>query len=106
MVSIGRGFIKFITCQCCFGMNNESQADLTASLPDDEDVLIEQDRVLNNGANDDLIVIRQLTKVYDSGKVAVNNLSLGIPPGQCFGLLGINGKVNIFAFMHSLFLLS
>jgi len=91
MVSIGRGFIKFITCQCCFGMNNESQADLTASLPDDEDVLIEQDRVLNNGANNDLIVIRQLTKVYDNGKVAVNNLSLGIPPGQCFGLLGING---------------
>jgi ATP-binding cassette, subfamily A (ABC1), member 3 len=42
-------------------------------------------------ANDDLIVIDKLTKIYDNGKVAVNELSLGIPPGQCFGLLGING---------------
>jgi len=42
-------------------------------------------------ANGDLIVIDHMTKVYGNGKVAVNNLSLGIPPGQCFGLLGING---------------
>ncbi len=28
---------------------------------------------------------------YPGGKVAVHNLSLGIPNGECFGLLGING---------------
>jgi len=33
-------------------------------------------------------------QVYGRGQkslVAVNNLCLGIPKGQCFGLLGING---------------
>lgn len=51
----------------------------------------EQERVLNGKANDDLIVLNQLTKRYDDGKLAVNNMSFGIPPGECFGLLGING---------------
>jgi len=59
---------------------------------DDEDVIAEQDRVLTGQANDDLIVMDQLTKVFPPHKVAVNHMSLGIPPGQCFGLLGINGK--------------
>lgn len=60
-------------------------------LPDDDDVMAEQERVLTGGANDDLIVLDQLTKRYDNGKVAVNEFSLGIRPGECFGLLGING---------------
>ena len=57
----------------------------------DDDVEAEETRVLNGGANDDLIVLSQLGKVYGNGKRAVDSLSLGIPPGQCFGLLGING---------------
>ena len=42
-------------------------------------------------AADEMVVCNQLTKVYDNGKVAVNNVSLGIPRGECFGLLGTNG---------------
>lgn len=38
--------------------------------------------------------IDRVSKVYPSSvgaKVAVKTTSLGIPKGQCFGLLGING---------------
>lgn len=59
---------------------------------EDDDVLAEQERVLSGAVDRDLIVLKQLTKEYDNGKVAVNNLSFGVPPGECFGLLGINGE--------------
>jgi hypothetical protein len=58
----------------------------------DDDVLNEEALVLSGAARSDMIVIKKLTKVYDDGKVAVDNLSLGIAPGECFGLLGINGE--------------
>jgi ABC-type multidrug transport system ATPase subunit len=77
---------KRITCQ-----SDSREAPSLDTIPDDEDVIAEQDRVLAGDANGDLIVLNQLTKQYGNGKLAVNNLSLGIPPGQCFGLLGING---------------
>jgi ATP-binding cassette, subfamily A (ABC1), member 3 len=73
-----------------FGKNTDSQ-DITTAQEDDEDVITEQNRVLAGQANNDLIVVSELTKKYDNGKIAVNNMSLGIPPGECFGLLGING---------------
>lgn len=88
-VSRWQSFIKIITFQfLCSGRGSD---EVTISAPDDSDVVAEQERVLSGGANDDLIVVSQLTKIYDTGKVAVNNISFGIPPGQCFGLLGING---------------
>lgn len=65
---------------------------MAAPFFEDEDVIAEQDRVMTGEANDDLIVMDQLTKVWPPHKVAVNHMSLGIPAGQCFGLLGINGK--------------
>jgi ATP-binding cassette, subfamily A (ABC1), member 3 len=58
----------------------------------DDDVLKEEALVLSGAARSDMIVIRKLTKVYEDGKVAVDNLSLGIASGECFGLLGINGE--------------
>jgi ATP-binding cassette subfamily A (ABC1) protein 3 len=90
-VSIWRKFVRFITFQCFCGPKSKDAMDITTAIPDDDDVLAEQERVLSGGANEDLIVISKLTKCYDNGKLAVNNMSLGIPPGQCFGLLGING---------------
>jgi ATP-binding cassette subfamily A (ABC1) protein 3 len=79
-----------------------NQVNPATQVADDDDVIAEQNRVLTGGANDDLIVLSQLTKVYSNGKVAVNNMSLGIPPGQCFGLLGINGagKLQIHVVAH------
>lgn len=65
---------------------------VTVPLTNDDDVVAEQELVLSGDVSNDLILIKKLTKVYDNGKVAVNNLSLGVAPGECFGLLGINGK--------------
>jgi hypothetical protein len=92
-VNIWRKFVRFITCGCCGGAT--SGGPVEAPFFDDEDVIAEQDRVLTGQANNDLIVMNQLTKVFPPHMVAVNHLSLGIPPGQCFGLLGINGAVRI-----------
>jgi ATP-binding cassette, subfamily A (ABC1), member 3 len=89
---------------CGFICHHESGPDITTALPEDEDVLNEQNRVLSGGANSDLIVLSQLSKVYANGKIAVNNLSLGIPHGECFGLLGINGAFA--AFCQFVFLVS
>jgi ATP-binding cassette, subfamily A (ABC1), member 3 len=90
-VAIWRKFTGCFRCSCLFGRGMNSPNEAVLSLPDDDDVLNEQDRVLTGGANNDLIVVSQLTKQYDDGKLAVNNLSFGVPPGECFGLLGING---------------
>jgi ATP-binding cassette, subfamily A (ABC1), member 3 len=43
-----------------------------------------------------MIVIKKMSKIYGNGKVAVNNLSLGIHYGECFGLLGINGMFSLY----------
>lgn len=62
---------------------------------EDADVIAEEERVASEAAgSDDAIVLNKLTKIYDNGKVAVNNMSLGIAPGECFGLLGSNGKFS------------
>eukprot|EP00903_Cladosiphon_okamuranus_P016293 g15025.t1 len=60
----------------------------------DEDVKAEADRVANGGADNDVVKVESLRKVYPTSsgtKVAVKSTSLGIPRGECFGLLGING---------------
>jgi ABC-2 type transport system ATP-binding protein len=38
-----------------------------------------------------VFALRNLTKVFPSGKVAVSDLSLDVPPGSMLGLLGPNG---------------
>lgn len=49
--------------------------------------------------------MNELSKVYPNGKRAVDVMSLGIPPGECFGLLGINGagKTTIMAMLTAEF---
>ncbi|XP_011928212.1 PREDICTED: ATP-binding cassette sub-family A member 7 isoform X4 [Cercocebus atys] len=66
------------------------------SLPplglEDEDVARERERVVRGATQGDVLVLRNLTKVYHGQKMpAVDRLCLGIPPGECFGLLGVNG---------------
>ncbi|XP_052284173.1 phospholipid-transporting ATPase ABCA1-like isoform X3 [Dreissena polymorpha] len=63
---------------------------------EDADVAKERRRVLSGGAKDDVLRIEELTKVFSSrgrkGKLtAVDRLCVGVPKGQCFGLLGVNG---------------
>mmetsp|Transcript_30098 Transcript_30098/g.30579 ORF Transcript_30098/g.30579 Transcript_30098/m.30579 type:complete len:1840 (-) Transcript_30098:237-5756(-) len=57
----------------------------------DEDVLEEEKRIKDHSADDSTIVINDVKKVYPGGKYAVRGVSVAIPNGECFGLLGING---------------
>jgi hypothetical protein len=90
-VTIWKNFLSILTCQWICRSGYRHYDDSKPDTPDDDDVLAEKERVLSGGANNDLIVMSELSKVYDTGKKAVDSMSLGIPPGQCFGLLGING---------------
>ncbi|XP_076977505.1 phospholipid-transporting ATPase ABCA7 [Tamandua tetradactyla] len=59
---------------------------------EDEDVARERERVVRGATHRDVLVLKDLTKVYHGQKTpAVDRLCLGIPPGECFGLLGVNG---------------
>ncbi|XP_071953037.1 phospholipid-transporting ATPase ABCA3-like [Antedon mediterranea] len=75
------------------------QAVNTESVVEDEDVMTEQQRIVNTDLTDlqntDALIIKELRKVYPKkggqSVVAVDNMCLGVPLGECFGLLGING---------------
>lgn len=71
------------------------------TVDEDEDVRAERFRVESGAAEFDLVQLHRLTKTYQlihKKIIAVNNISLGIPAGECFGLLGVNGagKTTIF----------
>jgi hypothetical protein len=94
MVSSWHTFTRTVTCRClCIGEEKEPDQNLPASeeISEDSDVLREQNRVLEDLAKDDLVVMEDLTKIYDNGKLAVNHFSLGLS-GGIFGLLGVNGE--------------
>jgi ABC-type glutathione transport system ATPase component len=62
---------------------------------EDEDVRTERD-LINSLRDVELIqknkvVLRELTKFYNGTFLAVDRLTVGIPDGECFGLLGVNG---------------
>ncbi|NXK13626.1 ABCA1 protein, partial [Herpetotheres cachinnans] len=67
-----------------------------AKLPpvndEDEDVTRERQRIISGGGQTDILEIKELTKIYRmKRKPAVDRICVGIPPGECFGLLGVNG---------------
>ncbi|XP_072817426.1 glucosylceramide transporter ABCA12 isoform X2 [Vicugna pacos] len=71
------------------------------TIDEDEDVRAERLRVENGASEFDLVQLHRLTKTYQlihKKIIAVNNISIGIPAGECFGLLGVNGagKTTIF----------
>ena len=72
-----------------FHFGNRVLPPTTASK--DEDVLAEEERVMSGQADGSNILIKDFKKMYPGGKYAVKGVSLGIPQGECFGLLGING---------------
>ena len=59
---------------------------------------------MHNPENTPAIEVQNLSKIYASGTHAVNNLSLTIPQGQFFGLLGQNGagKTTLLSILTSL----
>jgi len=72
---------------------------------EDNDVAAERERIVNTSVEEltdtDAVILRQLTKLYDNSFLAVDRLSVGIPKGECFGLLGVNGagKTTTFAML-------
>ncbi|CAL4148549.1 unnamed protein product, partial [Meganyctiphanes norvegica] len=67
-------------------------------LSEDADVKAERMRIHNTPLDQlmktDKLIFRDLCKTYSNSNgdlVAVNHTNLGVPLGECFGLLGING---------------
>ncbi|XP_041357912.1 phospholipid-transporting ATPase ABCA1-like isoform X2 [Gigantopelta aegis] len=63
---------------------------------EDVDVARERQRVMSHRADNDVLRLENLSKVYwrpgrKRRMTAVDRLCLGVPKGQCFGLLGVNG---------------
>ncbi|XP_039902431.1 LOW QUALITY PROTEIN: ATP-binding cassette sub-family A member 2 [Simochromis diagramma] len=90
------GFLITILCQYNF-LRNPPRVPVSSKPIDDDDVDVacERQRVLRGDADNDMLKIKNLTKVYKSRKMgrilAVDRLCLGVRPGECFGLLGVNG---------------
>ena len=63
-------------------------------VTEDNDVTTERLRVLNTAISpmetQDSLILQELRKWYGSF-LAVDRLTVGIPQGECFGLLGVNG---------------
>uniref|UniRef100_F6S4S8 ATP-binding cassette sub-family A member 2 n=1 Tax=Monodelphis domestica TaxID=13616 RepID=F6S4S8_MONDO len=89
------GFFITIMCQYNFLRQPQRLPVSTKPIEDDVDVAIERQRVLRGDADNDMVKIENLTKVYKSRKIgrilAVDRLCVGVRPGECFGLLGVNG---------------
>ncbi|XP_030607370.1 retinal-specific phospholipid-transporting ATPase ABCA4-like [Archocentrus centrarchus] len=59
---------------------------------EDDDVAEERRRIYDGGSKVDILQIRDLSKTYVGRKrAAVDRICVGVPAGECFGLLGVNG---------------
>ncbi|KAK7944422.1 hypothetical protein WMY93_000150 [Mugilogobius chulae] len=62
------------------------------AIDDDTDVAEERRRIYEGGSKSDILQIRDLSKTYVGRKrAAVDRICVGVPAGECFGLLGVNG---------------
>lgn len=72
---------------------------------EDGDVTAERNRLANDpNARNDLVRVIGLRKEYPAPhgtKIAVKNLTLGIPRSECFGLLGMNGAGKVLILFSS-----
>ncbi|XP_053284118.1 phospholipid-transporting ATPase ABCA1b [Pleuronectes platessa] len=88
-------FIITVLIQYRFFIKPSSVSKLTKLAPlgdEDEDVARERQKIVHGLGRGDILELRQLTKVFKrKQKPAVDRLCVGIPPGECFGLLGVNG---------------
>ncbi|XP_035527331.1 retinal-specific phospholipid-transporting ATPase ABCA4-like isoform X2 [Morone saxatilis] len=64
----------------------------TSTQDEDDDVATERQRIYDGGSKTDILQIRNLSKTYVGRKrAAVDRICVGVPAGECFGLLGVNG---------------
>ncbi|KAI9544411.1 hypothetical protein NQZ68_001284 [Dissostichus eleginoides] len=90
------GFVFFILnllIQYRFFMDNWfTKCPQTTVRDEDEDVAAERQRVYDGASKTDILQIRDLSKTYVGRKrAAVDRICVGVPAGECFGLLGVNG---------------
>ena len=89
------GGYSFILSRCKRKVDHSSgEVEGRTSMPMDEDVAAEMQRIDGQVESDDVLVLDNVSKYYGTiGKrfLAVDRISLGIPRGECFGLLGLNG---------------
>ena len=76
-------------------LGSDDSVPLTAhGVNEDGDVKAEQDRIMSTTVEQlkstDSLLLAQVKKYYGNF-LAVDQLSLGVPQGECFGLLGVNG---------------
>ncbi|ESP00897.1 hypothetical protein LOTGIDRAFT_81234, partial [Lottia gigantea] len=89
-------FVITLLCEYSFFIRARRQKVSTSRIKDEDiDVTMERKRVLKGNGRYDLLRLENITKVYRTRKlgnhVAVDRICLGVPPGECFGLLGVNG---------------
>ncbi|XP_038573464.1 retinal-specific phospholipid-transporting ATPase ABCA4-like [Micropterus salmoides] len=69
-----------------------SDKNQTPIQDEDDDVAAERRRIYDGGSKTDILQLRDLSKTYVGRKrAAVDRICVGVPAGECFGLLGVNG---------------
>uniref|UniRef100_A0A914ZJC1 ABC transporter domain-containing protein n=3 Tax=Parascaris univalens TaxID=6257 RepID=A0A914ZJC1_PARUN len=101
-------FILTIFCDCILHVDSNTVRErlLIEDVDEDSDVSAERSRVLCGDPDDDAVRVEALTKVYRKRRMkgeakdlfAVDGIYLGVPQGECFGLLGVNGAGKTTAF--------
>uniref|UniRef100_A0A8C2E503 ATP-binding cassette, sub-family A (ABC1), member 12 n=1 Tax=Cyprinus carpio TaxID=7962 RepID=A0A8C2E503_CYPCA len=87
-------FLQGFICFTLRLLLNKTLLRKSYSPNEDEDVVAERLRVDRGDASADILQVKHLAKVYQNLNKrvqAVKRLSVGIPAGECFGLLGVNG---------------
>ncbi|EQC37401.1 hypothetical protein SDRG_05005 [Saprolegnia diclina VS20] len=87
--------VEFVSTKSLHKKDASAKATGTTSVLD-VDVQREHDRITalasdKASINAHAVVTHGLQKVYANGFLAVQDLSVGLPKGECFGFLGING---------------
>jgi len=103
--NIWRRAVRALT-ECHKDLDTRQQdVEMQTAPVEDSDVAAERLRIVNTSvsqlATTNAVILRQLTKFYKNRFLAVDRLSVGIPRGECFGLLGVNGagKTSTFAML-------
>lgn len=69
---------------------------ISKETTEDSDVIDEREAIRRGEKENSAILIENLTKTYEGQKKsAVDGLYLSIQEGECFGLLGPNGRFEI-----------
>lgn len=71
-------------------MAYQSRQHQISQIQEDSDVAAERERLAKSHLLTDSLILQEVTKYYGQ-YLAVNHISVGIPQGECFGLLGVNG---------------